>query len=101
MDKAQSLRMNFWTPTDHPWGEGLDATDMPWYLLFDYVEVFTYDEVLNEFDFLWRDDFDDFNVDRWHKADGGFEGNSSIFSPDNVFAQHGYLVIKMEPENPK
>lgn len=72
---------------------------MPWYLLFDYVEVFTYDEHLNEFDFLWRDDFDDFNEDRWHKADGGFEENSSVFSPDNVYTSHGYLVMKMEPED--
>ena len=44
MNKAQSLRMNFWTPTDHPWGQDFDPVDMPWFLLYDYVEVFTYNE---------------------------------------------------------
>ncbi len=44
MAKEQSLRMNFWTPTFHSWGHDLDASDMPWYLLYDYVEVFTWNE---------------------------------------------------------
>jgi len=42
MHKAQELRMNFWTPTFPAWGAGLNASDMPWYLLFDYVEVYSY-----------------------------------------------------------
>ena len=49
MRKEQSLRMNFWTPTFHAWGVGLDPIDMPWYVLYDYVEVFTYDKEHNEF----------------------------------------------------
>ena len=43
LHKPQSLRMNFWTPTFHSWGAGLDPKDMPWYVLYDYVEVFDYD----------------------------------------------------------
>lgn len=89
--------MNFWTPTDHAWGEGFEPVDMPWYLLYDYVEVFTYHEDSKAFEFHWRDDFNRFNSDRWHKADGGFDGNSSVFSPDNVYTYHGNLVLKMEP----
>ena len=42
MHKAQSLRMNFWTPTFHAWGADLHAEDMPWYVLFDYVEAYHY-----------------------------------------------------------
>ena len=98
MGKEQSLRMNFWTPEFHVWGEGLNAADMPWYLLYDYVEVFTYDEADNEFHLHWRDDFETFNSDRWHKASGGFEQNSSIFHPENVSVKAGNLVLKMEPE---
>ena len=90
--------MNFWTPVDHPWAEGFDDKDMPWYLLYDYVEVYSWNEHENEFEFKWRDDFDDFNTNRWHKAEGGFEANSSTFCPDNVYTSHGKLVIKMEPE---
>ena len=96
INKAQSLRMNFWTPIDHAWGDGFDPKDMPWFVAYDFVEVFTWDETLNQFEFHWRDDFDDFNADRWHKAEGGFEANSSIFYPENVYTSHGNLVIKME-----
>ena len=99
LQKAQSLRMNFWTPTFHSWGEGLNPVDMPWYLLYDYVEVFTYDQHDNEFKFHWRDDFDHFDSAKWHKASGGFESNTSTFHPANVYTSGGHLVLKMEPEH--
>jgi|Transcript_6403 hypothetical protein len=89
--------MNFWTPTFHSWGQGFNAADMPWYVLYDYVEVFTYNEHLNEFEFHWRDDFNSFDSGRWHKASGGFEANSSVFYPQQVYTSNGNLVIKMEP----
>lgn len=89
--------MNFWTPTFHSWGKGFDPADMPWYALYDYVEVFTYNKHKNEFEFHWRDDFDAFDSSRWHKASGGFEANSSVFYPSNVYTSGGNLVIKMEP----
>jgi len=97
LDKEQTLRMNFWTPTFDSWGAGFKAEDMPWYVLYDYVEVFTYNEHLNEFEFHWRDDFNSFDGDRWHKASGGFEENSSVFDPNQVYTSHGNLIIKMEP----
>lgn len=99
MAKEQSLRMNFWTPTFHSWGHGLDASDMPWFLLYDYVEVHNWNHASNEFELHWRDDFDSFDDKRWHKASGGFDANSSIFHPDNVSVKAGNLVLKMEPED--
>ena len=96
--KDQSLRMNFWTPEFHIWGQGLDSSDMPWYLMYDYVQVFTYDEADNEFHEHWKDNFDSFDSTRWHKATGGFDSNSSIFHPENVSVKAGNLVLKMEPE---
>ena len=36
--------MNFWTPTFHSWGKGFDDVDMPWYTMYDYVEVYTFDK---------------------------------------------------------
>ena len=99
LHKAQSLRMNFWTPTFHSWGAGFSPEDMPWYVLYDYVEVFTYDEPHNEFKFHWRDDFNFFDSGKWHKASGGFEANTSVFHPENVYTSHGHLVLKMEPDH--
>lgn len=89
--------MNFWTPTFHSWGEGFNPEDMPWYVLYDYVEVFVYNQHMKEFEFHWRDDFNSFDSGRWHKASGGFEANSSIFYPEQVYTNNGNLVIKMEP----
>ena len=97
MAKDASLRMNFWTPTFETWGAGLDAADMPWYLLYDYVEVHKYDEDTKDFHLQWRDDFDTFDTLRWHKATGGFNANSSEFHPENVSVKAGNLVLKMEP----
>jgi len=98
-NKAQSLRMNLWTPTgDDALSRGLDDSKMPWFALYDYVEVYRWEESTNEFMFGWRDDFHDFNHNRWHKAEGGFEENSSAFCPDNVYTSHGKLVIKMDTE---
>ena len=70
---------------------------MPWYLLYDYVEVFKYDHDENEFHLHWRDDFETFDSLRWHKATGGFDANSSEFYPENVSVKAGNLVLKMEP----
>ena len=98
MNKEQSLRMNFWTPTFHSWGHGLDTSDMPWFLLYDYVEVHNWNHETNEFELLWRDDFDNFDDNRWHKASGGFDANSSVFHPNNVSVKAGNLVLKMEPD---
>ena len=97
--RPQSVMMNFWTPTFESWGTNLDDKDMPWYALYDYVEVFSWNEHTNEFEFKWRDDFEDFNLNRWHKAEGGFENNSSEFHKENVYTSHGKLVLKMEPLN--
>ena len=98
MHKAQSLRMNFWTPTFHAWGAEFTGEDMPWYLLFDYVEAYKYNHDTKDFSLDWRDDFNEFDQSRWHKLSGTFEANSSIFYPQNVYTANGNLVIKMEPE---
>ena len=98
MAKEQSLRMNFWTPTFHSWGQGFDAADMPWFLLYDFVEVHKYHPESDEFELHWRDDFDSFDEKRWHKASGGFDANSSVFHPENVSVKAGNLVLKMEPD---
>ena len=64
--------MNFWTPTFDSWGAGLKHEDMPWYVLYDYVEVSKWNASTNDFELHWRDDFDNFDSSRWHKASGSF-----------------------------
>ena len=98
MREPQSLRMNFWTPTFDSWGKGLEPEDMPWYLKFDYVEVYHYDMHTHKFDLHWRDDFEHFDPGRWFKQSGTFESNSSVFHTANTYTEKGKLVLKMEPE---
>ena len=72
--------MNFWTPTFEPWNKGLDPKDMPWYLLFDYVETYNYNHDTGGFDFNWKDNFDVFDSHRWQKSDDTtFNFNSTTF----------------------
>lgn len=42
LHKESTLRLNFWTPTFHEWAEGFNPSDMPWFVLFDYVEFFNW-----------------------------------------------------------
>lgn len=42
-NKSQKLEMNYWTPTWDNWGGGRDSSTMPWYVYYDYVEVYSYD----------------------------------------------------------
>lgn len=97
LHKDQHLRLNFWTPTFHAWGADFNAADMPWYLLFDWIEVYNWNKDTGAFDMAWRDDFNTFDQTRWHKVSGGFEGNSSSFSPQNAYVSGGNLVLKLEP----
>mmetsp|Transcript_11116 Transcript_11116/g.14050 ORF Transcript_11116/g.14050 Transcript_11116/m.14050 type:complete len:370 (-) Transcript_11116:1357-2466(-) len=99
MHQAQALRMNFWTPTFESWGKDLVADDMPWYLLFDYIEVHQYNPHTHGFELHWRDDFNYFDPGRWFKQSGTFEANSSVFHTGNVYTEDGNLVLKMEPEH--
>ena len=81
MNKESALRLNFWTPTFHAWGAEFNSRDMPWYLLFDYVEVYNWNKDTKGFDKAWRDDFSFFDQTKWHKLSGTFDGNSSVFYP--------------------
>ena len=102
MDKGQSVMMNFWTPTFESWGKGFNAADMPWYVLYDYVETFTWNSETKGFDFHWRDDFNTFDANRWHKSDNTtFDANSTTFRASQSYVEKGNLVLKMEPDTPQ
>ena len=98
-NKPMSVMMNFWTPTFESWGKGLDAKDMPWYLEYDYVETYTYNHETSGFDFNWRDSFNTFDTNRWHKSDNTtFDANSTVFRGSQAYIKNGSLVLKMEPD---
>lgn len=91
--------MNFWTPTFDSWGKGFTDKDMPWYVYYDYVETYTYNAKTKGFDFHWKDDFNTFDSNRWHKSDNTtFDANSTTFRAEQAYVLNGNLVLKMEPD---
>lgn len=72
--------MNFWTPSYEVWANGFIDFSMPWQALYDYVEVYSFDEDTLSFDLLWRDDFNYFDETRWKKSDNkGITDNTTTF----------------------
>lgn len=101
-NKGQSVMMNFWTPTFDSWGAGLDAKDMPWEVVYDFVETYTYNQDKKTFEFNWKDNFDTFDTNRWHKSDNTtFDANSTTFRASQVYIGEGNLHLKMEPDHPE
>ena len=49
------LFLNFWTPDGGAWGGGFNDSNMPWYLDYDWVEV--WDHYASTGGFTWN--FDD------------------------------------------
>jgi len=88
--------MNFWTPTWNSWGGGRNDYNMPWYVYYDYVEVYAYDHHTKGFHRTWRDDFNSLDRHRWAVSDGAtFESNSSMFVKNHVYIWEGALCLKM------
>ena len=53
---------------------------MPWQALYDWVEVYTYNEDTFSFDLHFRDDFEYFDETRWRKSNNqGFTDNTTTF----------------------
>ena len=99
MNKSAHLEMNFWTPTWDNWGHGRDPSSMPWFVYYDYIEVYSYDHNSKQFKLHWRDDFTSNSVDynRWAVSDGAtFDSNSSMFVKSHVYQKDGSLVFKMD-----
>ena len=65
MSKETAIRMNFWAPDWSPWGDSRDDSSMPWHVDYDYVEISTYNQDTKDFDFHWRDKFDNLDTSRW------------------------------------
>ena len=99
MNKPNVLMMNFWTPTWSPWGDGRNDSSMPWYVLYDYVEAYTYNTSTKQFSLDFRDDFSGVSVNTgiWTLSDWwNFGGSSTMFLASQTYQENGNLVLKME-----
>ena len=51
--------------------------------------------VFSHFKFLWRDEFDSFDGNRWKKASHEFAENAAQFSPNNAVVEGGFLNLRI------
>ena len=102
--REQNIEMNYWSTRsdEHPpedWHAGFEDADMPWSALYDYVEMYDYNEITKDFELRWRDDFDQGYLDtnRWAVQDNkGWDTNLSTFMASQVsVTQDGYLALTM------
>ena len=97
MNKPQKLMMNIWPPNFSIWGDNFNPNDFPFIAQYDYVKVWSYNWDNKGFDYMWGDDFDNFDYTRWVKSNNWtFDGNKCTFSWDNVFTQNGNLNLRLD-----
>lgn len=97
----QSMRFNIWASTSESWVGAFNPSILPVYQFVNYMEYYSYNTNSKTFTFSWRDDFNNFDTNRWSKADWTFDGNYVDFDPANVVIQNGTLILALTTENAK
>lgn len=88
-----NLRFNFWASESVAWVGAFDDSVLPLNMFVNWVEYYSWDG--ENFALDWRDDFDNFDSNRWSKASWTFDANYVDFVPENASVQDGYLVLTM------
>ncbi|PUA29912.1 MAG: hypothetical protein B0W54_05050 [Cellvibrio sp. 79] len=97
----QSMRFNIWASTSESWVGAFNPSILPVYQFVNYMEYYAYNTNSKTFTLSWRDDFNNFDTNRWSKADWTFDGNYVDFDPANVVIQNGTLILALTTENAK
>ncbi|HSX85215.1 MAG TPA: family 16 glycosylhydrolase [Cellvibrio sp.] len=99
LTNAQSLRFNLWSSESVPWVGAWDESVLPVYQFINYIDYKTYNTTTKTFEAGWRDDFDNFDTNRWGKANWSFDTNRVDFAPENALVKDGILVLALTKEN--
>lgn len=98
---SQTMRFNIWASTSESWVGAFNSSVLPVYQFVNYMEYYAYNASTKNFTLAWRDDFNNFDTNRWGKADWTFDGNYVDFDPANVVIKDGTLVLALTTENTK
>jgi len=99
LNKPQKIMMNIWPPAYTSWVGVLDRCMLPFFAYYDWVSYASYTPGSgnvgsgNNFLHQWRDDFDEWDTDRWAKASHTWNGNNSDFVPDNCVFRDGKMIL--------
>lgn len=97
--RPQKIMMNLWSPEYENWVGPWDERILPVFAYYDWVSYADYTPGMgstgtnNNFTLRWRDDFDNWDQNRWQKATHTFGGNRVTFHPDNVIFKDGMMVL--------
>lgn len=99
LNRDQKIMMNIWSSTAENWTGILDTRILPVFAYYDWVSYAAYTPGAgntgtdNNFTLQWRDDFDQWDPNRWEKATHTFQGNNVDFLPANVVFQDGKMIL--------
>lgn len=103
----QKIMMNIWNPIYTNWVGYFNDRYLPSVSIYDYVQYSSYTPgsgnygTENNFTLQWKDDFDDYDSNRWAKASHTFAGNQADFDPENIVFNNGYLHLYLTNETDK
>ena len=95
----QKIMMNIWQPIYEEWVGPFNPGILPVYAFYDWVKFCAYvpgtgnTGTDNNFIQLWEDEFDNWDTNRWQKANHTFYGNNCDFIYENVVFQDGYMIL--------
>ena len=97
---SQKIMMNIWNPVYEDWVGAWNSEILPRFSYYDYVSYSSYTPGEGDtgsdsnFTFLWKDDFDAFDYNRWEKSDNHtWGGNQSLFIDDNIHYENGNMIL--------
>ncbi|MCB9058314.1 MAG: family 16 glycosylhydrolase [Calditrichae bacterium] len=96
---GQKIMMNIWAAEWVPWVGEWNPELLPFFAKYDWVTYYDYTPgegnygTDNNFTFSWKDDFEEWDQEKWEKASHTFGGNRITFSPDNVVFKDGLMIL--------
>ncbi|RMH66006.1 MAG: glycosyl hydrolase family protein [Calditrichaeota bacterium] len=99
LNRPQKIMMNLWVSDGSTWVGDWDDRVLPKFSYYDWVSYSSYTPGFgnsgtdNNFTLQWRDDFDQFDGNRWQKATHSFNGNLVDFLPENIVYKNGKMIL--------
>ena len=100
LTRPQKIMMNIWAPDGaDSWAGKWDPQILPLFAYYDWISYAAYTPGVgntgtgNNFTRLWRDDFDNFDSERWEKATHTWNGNRVDLTPENAVFKDGKLIL--------
>lgn len=99
INRDQKIMMNIWPPAYTGWVGSFDPETFPARAYYDWVSYSSYTPgqgdtgTDNDFTFQWKDEFNNYDSNRWSKGTHTWNGNESDFVVENVQFKDGIMIL--------